>query len=179
MDRQYESTIAKTAKVFGVNSRTIREWLERGAPGKTKDGYDIEAIRNWRELNLKQPSGNSEIEAIAGAVADDIQQAVAALKLRKLIAEVLEVEAKAELKQFDVTQKTQEVVHLDDVDNWVSGLLTELRRLILRLPKEMSAGYPVKTRRKIEEDLELRMSLILRSLEGYATRSTELRDGSM
>ena len=175
MEREYESTQAKAGKVLGVDRRTIIDWLGRGAPGKTDNGYDIEALRKWRDENISKTAAEEEFEAAGGV---DIQQAITALKLRKLIAEVLDAEAKARLKQFDVTVKTQDVVHMDDVDNWVSGFLTELRRLHLRLIKEMSAGYPANTRKKIQDDLEQRTSLILRSLEGFATRTTEIRDES-
>ena len=158
----------QVAKAIGVDRHTVKEWMAEGAPAKSEYGYDIEAIKKWRAIT-KTLHFNSDGDD------QDEEESVNRLKYRKLLAEVLEVEAKAAIKAYEAEQTTKDVVHLDDVNLWVSQFLTELRRLHLRVPKEMSAGYPKEFRGDLEKDLTDRLTLVLRSLHGFATRSNEVR----
>lgn len=49
-------SIKEVAKRIGVSDKSINNWLDAGAPPKVKGkGYDVAAIRKWREDNLKPP----------------------------------------------------------------------------------------------------------------------------
>lgn len=171
---RYVSTQLEVAKAIGVGKHTVKEWLAEGAPVKTSQGYDVEAIRNWRALT--KTNSYVEEEGETEEIEDpNAEASIGELKRRKLLAEVLEVEAKAILKAYEAEQTTKDVVHLDDVNLWVSQMLTELRRLHLRVPKEMAAGYPKEFRAELEKDLADRFTLVLRSLHGYAIRTSEIR----
>lgn len=41
-------TMPRVAVELGVSERTVKLWIDKGAPGKTASGYDVEAIRAWR-----------------------------------------------------------------------------------------------------------------------------------
>jgi phage terminase Nu1 subunit (DNA packaging protein) len=174
MKREYEPTQQKAALALGVDRRTLREWLDRGAPDKGEHGYDIESIRNWHSLNVRsdQSSGDDS----------DLNEEQQGLKARYELARVLKVEgearkvaAEAEIKEFTAQQTTQDVVHLDDVEQFMALFFGEFRRVLMRIPKEMKNGYPESIRRDLEEDLEGRLGIALRTASGYARRLSDLR----
>lgn len=158
----FVSSVDGVAAVIGVNRRTVLEWLRAGAPGKRDGGYDVDAIRVWREENRQQVEKTPED--------------VAELLYRRKKADADLYEAKAQREQHRVLVETEDVVHLDDVEVFISQMFTEFRRLLSRIPKEMSAGYADAIRHELEKDLNDRLNLALRALHGYCTRVVELRD---
>ena len=121
----------------------------RGAPSKDSSGrYDIEAITAWRDVHRPAPTKTDDMSALE-------------YRRKKADAELYEAKAKREMHR--VLVETEDVVHLDDVDAFVSNMFTELRRLLNRVPKEMSAGYADEVRHEIEKDLSDRLDLVLRA----------------
>lgn len=160
---QLASSVDDIASALGVNRRTVYEWLRSGAPGKDSSGrYDIDEIAAWRDVHRPAATKTEDMSVLE-------------YRRKKADAELYEAKAKREMHR--VLVETEDVVHLDNVDAFISQMFTELRRLLHRVPKEMSAGYADDVRHEIEKDLNDRLDLALRALHGYCTRVVELRDG--
>tara|TARA_A100001391_G_scaffold126198_3_gene86316 strand:+ start:1475 stop:2005 length:531 start_codon:yes stop_codon:yes gene_type:complete len=166
---RYVSTMQDVASALGVNRHTVKEWLAEGAPGKGPEGYDVEAILTWRTIS--KSSTSSSIEGI-----DDDGQGPEEWKFRKLIAEAREKEAKAKIAEFEAQKTTEDVVHLDDVERFLSLVFAEARRVLKRIPKEMKPGYAEDLREAIGQDLDDRLDIALRTLSGYCRRVTRMRE---
>lgn len=162
-DTRFFETVNEIASAMAVNRRTVYEWLRSGAPGKNENGlFDLDAITAWRDANRSPPIKTDEISE---------------LEYRRKKADAELYEAKAKREAHRVLVETEDVVHLDKVDAFTSLMFTEFRRLLMRIPEEMAAGYPEELRPEIKNDIEERIKLALRSLHGYCARSMELRDG--
>ncbi len=167
---QYVDTQADVAAALGVDRHTVKDWLAQGAPHKTSAGYDVKAIAEWRELNKRTASELPEIDKSEFAV----RMAIA--KLRRAEGEALWAESEGKLKEHEVRKTTSDIVHLDDVEMALNIMFGELRRVLLRIPKEMKNGYPEELQHTIDEDLEARLSIALRAAAGLFRRITDLRE---
>ena len=165
MTSEYQPTQAKAANALGVNRRTLYEWIEKGAPDKTEQGYDITAIRIWRERNSPAQERSEDEDGERERLRD-----------LKLAGEAKKVNAEAEIKEFQARQMTEDVVHLDDVKRFLNLFFSESSRQFLRIPQEMKNGYPQEMRRDLEDDVQARIEMALRSMAGFAQRIVELRD---
>lgn len=177
MEREYEPTQSRAANVLGVHRRTLIEWIERGAPDKTLEGYDIGALRAWADLNSRVSAGPGWSDDEGDIDGAEYKQRLEMAKLRKMEGEAAKVNAEAELKAFLAKQTTQDVVHLDDVEQFLALFFGEARRVLMRIPQEMKNGYPEAIRRDLEDDLQSRLAMALRTISGYARRVTDLREG--
>ncbi|MEM6979632.1 MAG: hypothetical protein AAF539_08165 [Planctomycetota bacterium] len=164
---RFVSTQAEVAEALGVNRHTVKDWIAAGAPGKTDDGdYDVVAILTWQQINRPTGPDISDVDAAT----------LEKWKIRKLIAEAREREAKARIAEFEAQKTTEDVVHLDDVERFLSLVFAEARRVLKRIPKEMKPGYHESIRSTIETDLDDRLDIALRTLAGYCRRITRMRE---
>ena len=170
---QFVPTQQKAAEEIGVDRHTVKEWLSQGAPGKTSKGYDVEALKEWRKLN-KRKVGDDWLDQ-TDIDSDEYAKRILAAKLRKAEGEALKLESEGKIKEHEATKTTEDVVHLDDVKMFLALFFGEARRVFMRIPKEMKNGYPEEMRTDLEEDLEARIMIGLRSMSGYARRVVELR----
>lgn len=163
-NRRFEPTIAAVALRLGVNHRTVAGYLASGAPAKTEHGYDVDAIENWRALNVRSQS----------SVTSDPE--MAAVRVRRLIARTLYAEANARLLEHEVERTTEDVVHLDMAEQFLSGLFVESRRQLFRVPKQMGPSFPEAYREQIQKELERQLNLVVEAMHAYCLRTTELRE---
>ena len=171
---QFVSTQQAVATAIGVDRHTVKQWLGEGAPGKTSKGYDIAAIAEWRDLN-KRKYGD-DWRDIEGISEDEYKARMSIARLRKAEGEALKYESEARIKEHEAQKTTEDVVHLDDVERFMAGVFAETRRLLNRLPMEMKNGYPEEIRDALAQDLESRLSIVLRTMSGYCRRVVDLRD---
>lgn len=168
---QFVETQADVAIALGVNRHTVKEWLQQGAPRKTSLGYDLDAIKAWRELH-KKPNAGPELEIGQEEFAKRLLMA----KLRRAEGEALRAESEGKIKDHEARKTTEDVVHLDDVERFLASFFGETRRVLMRIPKEMKNGYPEELRQDLADDLEARLSIALRTMAGYCRRVTDLRE---
>ena len=171
---KFVTTQRAVAAAIGVDRHTIKEWLAEGAPGKTSKGYDIAAIVQWRDLNKRQYG--DDWRDIEGISEDEYKARMSIARLRKAEGEALKYESEARIKEHEAQKTTEDVVHLDDVERFMAGVFAETRRLLERLPMEMKNGYPEEIRDALAQDLEARLSIVLRTMSGYCRRLVDLRD---
>lgn len=167
-EERFVDSQAKVARAIGVDRHTIKEWMGEGAPGKTSQGYDVQAITEWRELNKRTP-------IVIGDAEFEIRMANA--KLRKLEGEALKAESEGQIKEHEVKKTTQDVVHLDDVEQFLSLHFGETRRVLMRIPTDMKNGYPENMRQDLEDDIKSRLEIALRTISGNARRLADVREG--
>lgn len=164
-------TMGEVGELLGTDRRTVGEWIKASGILKGEDGWDVDEIATWRETNMnaKLPTGDG---ATPGSMAERMQQA----KLKKLENEAIEAEAKARIRVHEADKQTENIVHLDDVERFLSGVFSEARRVFKRIPKEMSSGYPADLRQSLESDIDARIDIALRTLSGFCRRVTDLRE---
>lgn len=163
---RFVPTIDAVAAQIGVHRRTVHEWLNAGAPGEGPSGYDVHAIQAWRDITRPARGGSSS----------GVDPSLDEWKARRVIAEARDAEAKARLREFDAEKTTEDVVHLDQVEQFLAGLFTEFRRQLARVPKQMGPSLPEEYRDQLQEELTDQLNLIGKSMQGYCLRVTELRD---
>lgn len=170
----YVKTQREVASALGVNRHTVKEWLAEGAPGLVDGTYSIDAIRQWREVHKK----GSETSDIGGITRQAFDQRMLAAKLDKIESEARIKAAEARIKEFEAKRKTDTIVHLDDVERFLSLMFAETRRVLSKIPIEMKMGYPEAMRDALADDLESRHNMALRTMSGYCRRITEIRGQS-
>ena len=113
-------SIAKVAGALGVTPTAVNEWLRGGCPGKTAKGYDVEAVRKWREANLNPSNNAKHGESLHDA------------KLAKTLVEtrILELEEKI---------KKAEMIPTGDAENLIRAALMPLRDALVGLPDAMAS----------------------------------------
>jgi hypothetical protein len=148
------ATQRAVAQHYGVTTEAVRKWRTKQPPMPGERGnYDLDAIDQWKAENLR-PSPTDDDEPTT--MQEDRQ-----LLLR---AQARKETAKANREERADRLEEEAIVHIDDVQRFVSGFLSEVRRQHQRLPRDFKQGYPPKLRRTIEEDLEERLALLLNSL---------------
>jgi phage terminase Nu1 subunit (DNA packaging protein) len=164
---QYVDSQQAVANALGVDRHTVKDWIAEGAPKKTSAGYDVRAIAAWRELYKKTTTQHIDVE--------EYQIRMLTAKLLRAEGEAMRAQSEGKLKQHEVRQTTTDIVHLDDVEMLLNIIFGEIRRILARIPKEIRNGYPEEFRNTLEEDLDARLSIALRSISGQCRRITDLR----
>ncbi len=98
------------------------------------------------------------------------------IRRRKLTAEAIAKEATARIEAHKARLLESDICSLSQVDEFLSQLFQELRTMLVRLPEDAAAAYPVKIRCELETDLRDRVELILRALHGKAQILATIKD---
>lgn len=171
---RYAKTQHVVASHFGVHVSTVRTWRARAKDEhdvdfKTSKGWDLEVIQEWRDTYIDAVEESDE-ESEAARKED------AAWRKRKTQAEAREKEAKAAITEHKMMAMTSDLVHLDEVEAFLSSAFTDLRRQLDRLPVEYVSGYAADMQDDMKVDLKDRIDLILSSFHGWVLNAVELRD---
>jgi hypothetical protein len=129
--RKFVKTRAALAAALGVSPVTLSLWVARGAPGKTKLGYSVEAMRKWREENIG-PSylpKRTEGESHAGSPSD---------KQRLEKAQADQREALAALAALKLSIERGEYRSLKDVEEWDRSRASLIKRGLLSLGRSVA-----------------------------------------
>lgn len=164
MSNEKVSSVESVAQIIGVHPRTARGWLKQGCPGKVGGSYDIEAIKKWRAENLGPVPGTNK------------DPGKAELELRLLAADVAKREAEAAIKQHEKLKKTEDVVHINDVELYLTSLFTEGRRKLMKIPEVLPMGFPEDLRPAIKEECEKQLEIWLRWMANKAATVSEIKE---
>lgn len=154
-------TIAAVAEHFERDQRTIKTWLEKGCPGRGSGGYDLVAIAEWRDANIRsgdeRPAGERGEWEIRHSAA---QAQLAELRLAKLRGELVEVAA---------------------VADHYGRHIAEAKTLLEQLPDRLLAGLPkanAKQRRAFLDRTQAAVRDVLTALQrALETEADTLADG--
>jgi len=143
-------TIREVAAALNVSEVAVKAWLRAGAPAKTPTGYDVEAIRKWREANLN-PSNNAKH---GGSLHD--------AKLAKTLVEtrILELEEK----------KTRgDLITMADAQGMIRSALMPFRDALIgvsdSLAERVNPGDPEHARKELEAWKDRTMTTIRRAMD--------------
>ncbi|MEO0478430.1 MAG: hypothetical protein AAF196_03020 [Planctomycetota bacterium] len=138
---RFVSTQALVAEFFGRSVRQVRRWMKSdGFPEKSREGYDLEAIRDWLKADMGEDmSGVSDPEGYAQA------------RLRKEVASAdkLEWEAKIQALRFQLLEEAWHSV--DSVQSMFEELAGAVRSALLLIPRKMAADVGARQASRIEE----------------------------
>lgn len=121
--RRYFRTLAGIASCFGVTTRTVREWKERGCPLET-GRYDIAAVSDWRDKTLRRPPDPIDADPLLGSDGDS----PALEEYRR---------AKAALARLELAEREGKLVPVDELH----GLLTEGAAVLRRAGETLSRRF--------------------------------------
>ncbi len=140
------STQKELAIALGCDERTIRRYVAKGMP-HGDNSYDIEKCREWTSNNVLQrvvvdPTGTLAEQFLKAKIAKEWEQA----KRDALKNEI------AEGSLWDV----------EDVKQWVAGILSRVRERLLAIPDEFETRLPLEVRADVKNDLENYITLVLK-----------------
>lgn len=163
----FTKTIAEAAKAIGVHERTLKTWLTVGAPEKTKNGYDVEAIREWRELSMKSGDGGFETP-------EDLKLRMQMAKLKEQEGKADKVTAESVIAAFKEEMMRQGLVQMEKVNNHYAKALIAFRKRMQRFPAHLAARYDPSMRRQLENDCAQHVEIILRALHADLENISEI-----
>jgi phage terminase Nu1 subunit (DNA packaging protein) len=161
--RQMLPTVADVAKSFGVSRRTVHDWIGAGCPGKGESGFDVEAIRTWREANRRprdEPGDEDKEDRSYWAKRKEAALAQQEeLELATAKGEMIEVDYVARLLARHIAEHNTQLAQLKD-------------RVLALLPRKMKAA----DRRRILAGID-KSTDDLRSLMAQASEQLAIEIG--
>ncbi|QEF98160.1 hypothetical protein Mal15_22080 [Stieleria maiorica] len=153
----FAETIAEAAKSLGVHERTLKSWLAEGAPPKTDDGYNVDAILQWRAANRKTSDLSLEDP-------DEFKLRMALAKLKEQEGKADKVTEEAAIAAYKKHLLAEGLIHASSANNTFANALKNIRNRLQRIPVELAAGYAPEIQRQLERDLAQRIDIALRAL---------------
>lgn len=170
-------TTKEVSEYYEMSHETVRvNWVRGGMPGRP-GAYRASEITAWLKKTRKRR--NDLPAKIRGDASDDggITSEIDKARAEKVIAESRLAATKAELAAFEARKKMEVgLVNMEDVDAFFSMIFAELRRLLLRLPKQIIGGYPAEIRQQLDEELTERAKMILRAVKARAANMEDTLD---
>lgn len=126
---KYAENQAKAAKELGIALDTLRSWVSRGAPRKTSRGWDLTAIRRWRQTAMAPATRGRRSRSPAEQADAD----------RLLEARANEREALATLAAMREKIQRGDLIHLDAVRDADLARVYAVKRRLLSLGRHLGA----------------------------------------
>ena len=126
------------AEQLDITPRALREWMKEPGFPDASNGYDVAAVRRWRNERSKKGSD-------AGEQAKNLKLATAAQKLR------------IEKARADAAERAEEtakgnILPRDEFDTAVFEMLSLARDRLLGLPKSLCKLLPKSLHRKVQDE---------------------------
>ena len=178
--KTYVKTFREIAEHFGKSTTTIGEWKHRGMPGETGN-YCLEDIAKWREAtfvrlpeweNRQTGVNHRESEHTVTREVDPAKMAYD--KARRLAAQADREEQLAKQEMIRTALAEGNYGDLDDMSQLMAEFLSEIRRLLKRIPVEEAAKYGAK-KEFFRESIDARLDQIFRQMHDWLARVEELR----
>jgi len=150
-------TLADVANHFGVSTRYVANWRERGCPGFAVGAYDLSQITEWREENIETNERNSE-------ASDDARQ-------QKLLAE-------ARLATLKAAEKEGELIGWRDVSEIIEAYIAEAKTQLEQLPERLLTKFtpPRGKKKELVQILRQEIHDILNDLAGVQDELADKRE---
>lgn len=138
----HASTVDQVAKFLGLARRQVDNYLARGAPGKTADGYDLSAMVLWCKENIWLPKATS---AKADLETEKLKNDVAASRIKVL------KEAGLVITREAATAAMEQAFNV-------------VRTKLEGLGDELAATVPPEHRDEVRRSVKHRVSIMLREM---------------
>ena len=113
------------AEHFGVDVKTVFNWIQAGCPGKGPGGFDLVAMAAWRDRKQgKAPAQNSRQGLLSPQQGKDFEDA----RLKK---------AKADLAEMEVKARRQETAEWGQVEEAFRVRIQAVKQGLLALPRSL------------------------------------------
>lgn len=138
---------AEAAEKLGIGERQLRNWLASGCPGRLPGGagYDLEAIRRWRETNvLPRRGGKCRPEPAPAATSprDAGEVASAGDRQRLLRAMADQRETQAALAALRLKIERREFMAIEEVRERDLARIYMVKHGLLGLARSAAAAVP-------------------------------------
>jgi len=128
------------AKALGITDRALREWIKQpGFPDITA-GYDLDAIKTWRESQQKKGSVQTEQNEMINR----------AIKLAKLD----EIKKKNQLLDLQIAEEEGRLLPRLLYEGFIASLLAGVGDFMDQLPVLVEGEVPQKYRSRLRSRLE-------------------------
>lgn len=147
-------TIKAIGEHFGVDRKTIYNWIQDGCPGKGSDGFDLVAIAAWRDRKQgKAPAQDARQGFLSAQQGKDFEDA----RLKK---------AKADLAEMEVKHRRQQLVEWGMVVDAFRARILAVKQGLLALARSLP---PQLVHCKNEREMEAIIhQAVLALLEAFA-----------
>ena len=147
------------AAALAVSRRTIQDWFAAGCPGRSDEGYDLEAIRAWREANRRPLPEATDSDAQDRAYWEERKVRAVALQeeldLGKQRGELVEVDFVARLLSRHIAEHNTQLAQLKD-------------RVLALLPPKMKVADRRRILKGIDKSTDDLRSLMAQAAEQWA-----------
>lgn len=126
---RYVATQGQLGEALGISPSGVKYYLRRGAPQKGPQGYDVEAIREWRDSNVEAPRGGGKRGSAEEGVGD---------RERLLRAQADERRSKADLAGLKLAIERGDYLAKADVEAWDRSRIAIVRRGLLGLGRQVA-----------------------------------------
>ena len=177
MGRNVVAKLVDVASHYGVSPETVRDWRRKGMPGQ-RGQWDLDAIDRWRStlMSSKDRTGKHDITASRneiGPANDHIADKATKAKLRAIEADAEKKEADARIKQMQLRKlENANIVDLVDVENFLSQLFSDVRKMFLKIPPMVRKRYGTEAGTFVEQQIKLK----LHGAKKLSERLVDLRD---
>lgn len=130
----------QAAEALGVTPRTLRDWQNVDGFPDCSRGYDVEAIRTWRQANERK---GSEPERVAKQI-----------KLGVLAEKLKQMQLRTKKDQLDLDAKEGTLLPRKAIEQSAAVLLSALGDWCEQLPDLVAAIVSKKDQRKVRDRLK-------------------------
>lgn len=140
--RIYVKTQAQIALILGVTTRAVQNMHADGMPGKLDEGYDVASCVQWYLEKKKETNVNE----------------------RKKLAEAIDKEKAATLKDLDIEQKRGNLVAVDSTVRFLSREYARVKRKLLAFSSTVAPVIPEDVRGTVIAEWDNSIRILLREL---------------
>ncbi len=159
--KKYAQTLTELAREFGMTPQAIHKWNYRpGFPGRGPKGFDIEAIRKWRD---ERRAETAMLQGTGGQSREDAGD----LKALKTKHEVAKLRQETRFKRLKNDLLEERLIDYDDVSRWIAEKFLRVKQRLQSLPNEMQVLAPAEQRGMFRASLESFICELLMEMEGW------------
>ena len=152
----------EAAEKLGITDRALRQWVKEDGFPDCSAGYDVAAIRTWREA--------------LGRKGSTVDRRVKRLKLRALREQVRIKTAEADKREREENEAKGNILNRETYELYVIECEQKARDRLLRLPKLLCRCVPKKFHATLQREADSELRKILEELVRDLEKGPDKRD---
>ena len=144
----------RAAALLGITDRNLRFWMQEPGFPDCRGGYNLPAIRAWREVHERKGSQT-------GAQGTQLNQA---LKLQQFRLS----KAKADRAEREERERQKDILSRAEAETTIMEIITTARDLLAGLPKKLARSVPPKHQRRLISEGEKIVAAVLEQMARQA-----------